>query len=213
MMIEKLTKPVLVLNKSWTAIGTRSVKKALNMLENRQKDGAVVIDENCMLYTWEEWSEVKPEGDDDCIKTVSRSIKIPQIIKLTKYDRFPRHSVVFSRANIFKRDKYTCQYCATQPGSEELTIDHVIPRSKGGLTTWENCVLSCITCNSIKGDRHAHEVRCGRFPHGMILAKKPIKPKFKDLHMNVYYESWKQWLDVSYWNVELENQNDGPKNV
>jgi 5-methylcytosine-specific restriction endonuclease McrA len=216
MMLEKLTKPVLVLNKSWVAIGTSPVYKALGLLfsvDSNSRNKAVVIDEFCTPFTWEEWSQLKPEHEDDAIRTVNTSFRIPQIIRLVKYDKFPRQVVIFSRANIFKRDSYTCQYCQQKPGSEELTIDHIIPKSKGGLTTWENCVLSCVACNSLKGDRLPHEIKSTKYPQGMILLKKPIRPKFKDLFTNVYYESWKQWLDVSYWNVELENQNHGNKNL
>jgi len=169
LMLEKLTKPVLVLNKSWTVIGTSPVYKALNLLFSADKNGkkkALIIDESCVPYTWEEWSQIKPENENDAIKTVSFSFKIPQIIRLTKYDKFPKQ-----------------------------------------ITTWENCVLSCTLCNSIKGNRSLHEVTHARFPHGMALNKTPIKPRLRDLRMNIYYESWKQWLDSAYWNVELENQN------
>lgn len=210
LMLEKLTKPVLVLNKSWTAIGTSPVYKALNLLfanDTHGKNRAVIIDENCTPYSWQEWSQIKPENEDDAIRTVSYSFKIPQIIRLTKYDKFPKQVVIFSRINIFKRDDYRCQYCGIKPGSEELTIDHIMPKSKGGKTTWENCVLSCTSCNSIKGNRKPHEVCHPRFPNGMTLKKSPIKPKLKDIKMNIFYDSWKQWLDSAYWNIELENQN------
>ena len=65
----------------------------------------------------------------------------------------PAAAVTFSRRNIFKRDRYVCQYCGSQPGSEELTIDHVVPRSQGGVSSWTNCVLACMTCNKRKADR------------------------------------------------------------
>lgn len=209
MMLDKLTKPVLVLNKNWTAIGTSPVYKAINLVlgDVKSRNKAVIIDETCTPHTWEEWSLIKPDNEDDAIRTVSYAFKIPQVIRLTKYDKFPKQVVIFSRFNIFKRDDYRCQYCGIRPGSEELTIDHVKPKSKGGKTTWENCVLSCINCNSIKGSRLPSEVKHHKFPNGMSLMKTPIKPKLKDLKLNVYYESWKQWLDSAYWNIELENQN------
>lgn len=209
MMLDKLTKPVLVLNKNWTAIGTSPVYKAVNLVlgDTKNRSKAVIIDEYCTPHTWEEWSLVKPENEDDAIRTVNYAFKIPQVIRLVKYDKFPKQIVIFSRYNIFKRDNYMCQYCGIRPGSEELTIDHVVPKSKGGKTTWENCVLSCINCNSLKGSRMPSEVKSHNFPNGMTLMKNPIKPRLRDLKLNVYYESWKQWLDSAYWNIELENQN------
>lgn len=211
-MLSKLEKPVLVLNKNYMAIGTSPLYKALNLLfthdaENRPK--AVVIDDDCMPHTWEEWSRLKVKDGEAAIYTVYKSFRIPEVIKLSKYDKMPRQTVVFSRANIFKRDEYTCQYCGKKPGSEELTIDHVVPKSNGGKTTWTNCVLSCISCNSIKGSFACEEVKNSKFPKGMKLLKQPFQPKLKDLKLTLYYKSWKQWLDEAYWNVELENQNNG----
>ncbi len=72
---------------------------------------------------------------------------------LDSYDRLPSAAVSFSRRNLFKRDHWTCQYCGLQPGGDELTIDHMVPRSQGGTSTWENCVLACVTCNKRKADR------------------------------------------------------------
>jgi 5-methylcytosine-specific restriction endonuclease McrA len=93
------------------------------------------------------------------------------------------------------------------PGSEELTIDHIIPKALGGKTTWENCVLACVECNSVKGSFFMEQVKNKKFPHGMKLLKKPFRPKLKDFKMAMIYESWKNWLSESYWNVELENDN------
>src|ERR1044071_4929165 len=76
------------------------------------------------------------------IQAIRQRLRVPEVVTLTEYDRLPNASVAFSRRNVFKRDHYTCQYCGVQPGAEELSIDHVIPRSQGGASTWENCVLS-----------------------------------------------------------------------
>ena len=94
-----------------------------------------------------------PRDGDPFIQAMRLRLRVPEVIALTDYDRLPSAAVTFSRRNMFKRDHWTCQYCGAQPGSDELTIDHVVPRSQGGTSTWENCVLACVTCNKRKADR------------------------------------------------------------
>ena len=77
-------------------------------------------------------------------------LRVPEVIALQHYDRVPLAAVTFSRRNVAKRDHYTCQYCGAQPGVEELTIDHVNPRSQGGQSSWTNCVAACVTCNAAR---------------------------------------------------------------
>ena len=86
-------------------------------------------------------------------------LRVPEVVALSGYDRTAGGPVTFSRRNIFKRDHYTCQYCGAQPGSEELTLDHVVPRSQGGVSSWENCVLACMACNKRKADRTPEQAR------------------------------------------------------
>ena len=105
------------------------------------------------LYTWADWSRLAPLEGEPFIQAVRFRLRVPEVIALSQYDRVPTSIVAFSRRNLFKRDHYTCQYCGTQPGSEDLTIDHVLPRSLGGLTNWENCVLACVDCNKRKANR------------------------------------------------------------
>ena len=118
---------------------------------------------------------------------------------MAAYDRLPSASVSFSRRNIFKRDHYTCQYCGAQPGSEELSIDHVVPRSRGGQSSWENCVPACIPCNKRKADRLTRQA-------GMKLRKLPQRPTWKPMYARdcVRIESWSRFLSEAYWNVALE---------
>lgn len=210
-MDEKLSKPVLVLNKNWTAIDTTPLYRAFNLILSTDSKGspkANIIDVNCIPYTWHEWTQIRPDNDEEGIKTVSFVFKIPEVIKLNKYEKMPKQQIIFSRLNLYRRDNYTCQYCSTKPKTEDLTIDHVMPRCKGGRTTWENCVISCERCNRIKGGRLPQEVRHHDFPNGMKLLKAPVRPKFKEIKFKVFYPSWNQWLDDAYWNVELENDNE-----
>ncbi|MGO8753162.1 MAG: HNH endonuclease [Thermoguttaceae bacterium] len=88
---------------------------------------------------------------------------------MTGYDRTPEATVTFSRRNVFKRDHFTCQYCGSQPGTEELTVDHVIPRAQGGVSSWTNCVLACVACNKRKADRTPEQA-------GMKLRRKAGPP-------------------------------------
>ena len=101
----------------------------------------------------------KPREGEDCIQAVRFKLRAREVVALTDYDRLPVAHVTFSRRNIFKRDHYACQYCGAQPGSEELTIDHVVPRAQGGVSSWENCVLACMACNKRKADRTPEQAR------------------------------------------------------
>ena len=126
-------------------------------------------------------------------------LRVPEVITLTGYDRLPTTAVTFSRRNIFKRDRFTCQYCGTQPGSEVLTLDHVVPRAQGGESRWDNCVLACVTCNKRKADRTPKQAR-------MRLNKRPVQPTWRPLYAahNIRIESWSKFVSEAYWNVELE---------
>jgi 5-methylcytosine-specific restriction endonuclease McrA len=123
---------------------------------------------------------------------------VPEVLTLTRHDR-PRHNAVtFCRRNVFKRDHQTCQYCGARPGTEELTIDHVVPRAQGGLTNWENCVLACVPCNARKANRTPEQA-------GMKLRRHPTRPAWKPLYdaSTVRIASWSRFLSEAYWNVEL----------
>jgi 5-methylcytosine-specific restriction endonuclease McrA len=112
----------------------------------------------------------------------------------------PKAAVTFSRRNVFKRDHWTCQYCGVQPGGDELTIDHVLPRSQGGVSAWDNCVLACIDCNKRKADRTPEQAR-------MKLRKLPVRPAWKPMYTRdcVRIESWSNFVSETYWNVTLES--------
>jgi 5-methylcytosine-specific restriction endonuclease McrA len=196
-------RPVLVLNKSWQAIGVVTLEKALKKVfaEVDGEPKAKIIDcTDFQRMTWEDWSKLRPAEGEEGIRTVNAILRIPEVIQVTKYDKIPVPKVHFCRKTLFKRDAYACQYCGDQPGSELLSIDHVIPKSKGGLTTWENCVTACTTCNHRKGNRLLAEC-------GMKLRKQPIKPKHNLVFGDVRVTSWENFLSQSYWLTELENDN------
>jgi 5-methylcytosine-specific restriction endonuclease McrA len=156
------------------------------------------------FVTWRELSEFRLRNfrkeEDDWVRTTSTSIQVPRIIRLLGYDRLPRQTVKFNRRNIFARDNNQCQYCGRKFPTSELSLDHVVPRSQGGQTTWENIVCSCVCCNVRKGGRTPREA-------SMALIRKPEKPKRSPLLnlklTNSKYQSWKSFLDNAYWSVEL----------
>ncbi len=134
------------------------------------------------------------------IHSVTFSLRLPSILRLLKYVKVrSKHAVKFSRANIYARDNYTCQYCGTASSSEDLTFDHVVPVSRGGVKTWENIVTACVDCNRKKGGRTPEEAR-------MKLIKKPVEPRWiPNFSLTfVFKNAPESWRDYLYWSVELD---------
>ena len=178
--------------------------RALTMLWN---DTARVVDPvDYQTYDWQDWMQLRPSDGERFIQAVKFRLRIPEVVTLTGYDELPAAAVTFSRRNIHKRDHYTCQYCGVQPGSEELTIDHGIPRAQSGESRWDNCVLACITCNKHKADRTPEQA-------GMPLRKRPVQPmwnppgtdaqRWSAAH-EMRMKSWSKFVSEAYWNVELQ---------
>jgi len=193
-----LQRPALVLNRNWQAVGVATVARALVKVF---ADSARIVDPaDFRQYTWDDWTRLRPEGDEPVIRTNSFSRRVPEVITLTTYDRVPVNSVTFSRRNVFKRDRFTCQYCSRQPGSSELTIDHVLPRSQGGTSSWDNCVLACVDCNMRKADRTPAQA-------GMHLRRAPARPNWRPFYAadGVRIDSWQKFVNEAFWNVELES--------
>ena len=207
-----LSANVLVLNKFYQAIRVVNVKRAFSLLA---KDQAEVLHietdttghavwHNLNMTDWTELSQLKrefePDGHD-WVHTVRMAIAVPKIIRLLGYDRLPRQDVKFNRRNIFARDSNKCQYCGKKFATSELSLDHVVPRSQDGKTTWDNIVCCCVKCNVKKGGRTPEQAH-------MKLLTKPVRPKrspaitFK--LADARYHSWKQFLDETYWTVELK---------
>lgn len=187
---------VLVLNRSGSPVGVISLKKAIVLVCGFCSDGqpkARIFDgRDNTLYTWSEWTDEinAPEEGEDAIHSASRSIRVPEIVWLTQYDKLPQKFIRYSRKLIFKRDDYQCMYCGDKPGVKKLSIDHVVPRAKGGKTSCENCVTSCIECNSRKADRTMVEAGMRFFLTGF----KPFKPKFTLYKGDFRYKSWSPFI-------------------
>ncbi|MBL9128224.1 MAG: HNH endonuclease [Verrucomicrobiales bacterium] len=206
-MTSYLGQQVLVLNRLWQAVNVCSVRRALTLLFQGQAQ--VVLnhgDGTFQTYSFREWrdlSESRPHPES--IHSISFKIRVPRVILLMVFDQLPAKEVKFTRHNIFERDKNTCQYCGRVFERKDLNLDHVVPRDRGGPTTWENIVCSCIPCNTRKGNRTPQEA-------GLRLVRKPRRPKWRPfLHVQLglpAHDQWKHFIDLAYWNVELGEEID-----
>lgn len=167
---------ILVLNRLWQAVNIVAVPRAFSLL---LQDHAQVIntsDGSFQLLNSEEWlansTEMIPGNDEAFIQTVRMRIRVPKVLILRAYDKLPVQEVKFTRESLFERDNYCCQYCNKTFEAKKLNMDHVIPRDRGGKTSWENIVTSCISCNSRKANRLPHQAN-------MQLIRKPERPRWR----------------------------------
>jgi 5-methylcytosine-specific restriction endonuclease McrA len=141
--------------------------------------------------------EVVEEYDRN-IRTCYLVFKMPAVVRLIDAFRRHRHPVRFSRVNVYARDRYRCQYCGLKESLSKLTFDHVIPRSRGGTTSWTNVVAACVDCNHQKANRTPTEAR-------MRLIKEPVQPRWVpavtlQISMRSVPEAWTDYL---YWTGAL----------
>ncbi len=181
---------VLVLNRSFLPIHITTVRRAFTMI---YQGTALAVNGSYETFDFESWRRVEVDGEQG-VGIPDGSIRVPRVIVLRCYDRVPRRHVRYSRVNIFARDNFTCQYCGTRPHRSKLNLDHVIPRSLGGRTTWENVVCSCIDCNRRKGGRTPTQAR-------LRLHRSPTKPTWTPMltHIGarVRYEEWRPFLHIA----------------
>jgi 5-methylcytosine-specific restriction endonuclease McrA len=162
---------VLVLNKNWQAINVKTPQDAFCMLATGAATGLDIDGAGNMTpITWEKWVELDVRASDNFIKTVKGNIRIPTVIILCRYNQVPKKRPKFSNKAIWERDNGICQYTGKKLKPGEGNIDHIVPRYKGGQTSWTNCVLSCSKVNAKKGNRTPEEV-------GLKLIREPFTPK------------------------------------
>ncbi|MEE9311019.1 MAG: HNH endonuclease [Planctomycetota bacterium] len=184
---------VLVLNKAWQPIATVVLRNALTLAFRGR--ARVVCADTFQLYNWEEWLADRAVNssahviEDDYIRTVGMFIRLPEVVTLSKFAGFPNRGVPYSRRGIFERDNGQCQYCGIFVRRNDRTIDHVVPQSRGGRNSWDNCVLACGKCNHRKADKLVIEA-------GMVLATCPKQPKREDmlLHGVTMLPAWKSFF-------------------
>lgn len=164
---------VLVLNYTFEPLHFTNAKRAITLLLSGKAESV--------------------EPSPRIIRSPSVSFQLPAVIRLAVYIRKPfLDRVAFNKKNIVRRDGYTCQYCARR--GERLTVDHILPRSRGGETTWTNVVAACLRCNLRKGNRTLGEV-------GMLLIREPVHPQFlfsvhllRHPHAHSFLDSWRKYL-------------------
>jgi 5-methylcytosine-specific restriction endonuclease McrA len=188
---------VLVLNRLWQPVNIVGVERAFNLL---LRDHAQVIytgDESFRMFdaaAWLQFSEEElPSDREDYVQTVRLRIRVPKVLLLRSYDQLPVREVQFNRENLFERDGYRCQYCGQHFEATQLNMDHVIPRDRGGRTSWENIVTSCIKCNSRKANRLPHQAN-------MHLIRKPTRPRWRPFVSSLigqnYDADWDHFINL-----------------
>ncbi len=190
-----LERPVLVLNRYWQPVHTCSVRRSVHLLCTGHAQVVQADGEECYqthdLGSWIRHSTTTRNGER--IHSARLALLVPKVVVLALYDRLPRLEVKFSRRNVFLRDKFTCQYCARTLPETQLNLDHVMPRDKGGRTTWENIVTSCFRCNTRKANKLPHEA-------GMHPRSKPFAPRWRPLfglmENGLTDESWSRFIQT-----------------
>ena len=211
-----LNASVLVLNRFYLAVHVVSVRRSLVLLYRELAEVIHVEDGQYFNYDFEAWREASEfraaqvfasrlpgaplrgelplselHHSIDWVQSVNFRIQAPRVIRLLEFDRSPRQTLRFNRRNLFARDGHNCQYCGKNLPTQQLSLDHVLPRSRGGKTTWENVVSACVDCNTRKGSRTPTEAR-------MKLIRRPVKPKYSPILAmklgNPKYASWRPFL-------------------
>lgn len=162
---------VLVLNQDYQALTITSVQRAIILLLLQK-------------------AELIEAEEKRFVRSPNRRVPWPSIVRLKAYVRVPYKRVLLTRKNVIQRDAHRCQYCGA---SDRITIDHVMPRSRGGKDTWTNLVAACVPCNNRKGNNTPEEA-------GMTLARKPFRPSYvmyiRDFVGSLDH-SWKPYLYLS----------------
>jgi 5-methylcytosine-specific restriction endonuclease McrA len=170
---------VLVLNKGWQAIDTRTPAQAFCMMAGDSATALDISDDGTMQPTrWADWLLLPVRERDVGCGTARGLVRVPTVIVLARFAKVPKHRPRFSLRNVWERDGGVCQYTGRRLKPSEGNIDHIVPRSRGGATSWENCVLAHREVNSRKADRTPEEA-------GLKLLRAPSVPREVPLIMTV----------------------------
>jgi len=181
---------VLVLNKHWQAIDAKTPAQAFCMMAGDSATALDIAEDGTMLPTrWADWLALPVRERDNSIGTARGAIRVPTVLVLARFDRVPRRRPRFSARNVWERDGGVCQYTGRKLKPSEGNIDHVVPRSRGGATTWENCVLAHREVNTRKANRTPQEA-------GLRLLRPPVPPRERPTTMGLHNAHGVQDWDI-----------------
>lgn len=166
-----LMKPTLVLNKSWTPVHVTTVRDAICKACMGIVD---VLNDDYIRHTWEDWALLDIVDEGYAVRTSHNRVNGPKVVVLSKYNKIPVFEVHMTRKNLWIRDGFSCQYTGQRLKLKEATIDHIVPQSKGGTSSWLNVVICDRTVNRRKGDRTPEEA-------GLKLIRQPYAPSWNPL--------------------------------
>ncbi|MDP3275171.1 MAG: HNH endonuclease [Deltaproteobacteria bacterium] len=197
-----LATQVLVVNRSYQPVHITSARRAFVLLF---MDVGRAVDEGWTTHTFASWRALAVGEGELTLGISGGEILIPRVLQLPGYDRLPRSVLRLTRRNVYLRDGYSCQYCGRKASAQELNLDHVMPRSRGGPTTWENLVCSCRVCNLAKGGRTPAE-------SGMALLRRPVRPRWSPILTRAFSKNrpaqWDPYLAMLPGAKELESLFD-----
>ncbi|MGJ8675897.1 MAG: HNH endonuclease [Akkermansiaceae bacterium] len=185
---------VLVLNKNWQAISITTPAQAFGQMATDAATGLDIQHQDWMVpVKWDTWLSLLVRKADMSIGTARGPVRVPTVIVLSRYAEVPIHRPNLSAKNIWLRDGGRCQYTGRRLSHDEGNIDHIIPQSRGGLTTWGNCVLACRKVNTRKADQTPSEA-------GLTLIRQPEKPRAVPITLTL-----KNSHDIPDWEVFLNH--------
>jgi 5-methylcytosine-specific restriction endonuclease McrA len=173
---EALGLSVLVLNRFYNPINVVTARRAFILLYKENAEAIDTLDAGFTAYRIGDWIGLSGSrygsngGCSEFVRTPRYAVMVPRIIRLFACASLPKHEVKFTKRNVLVRDAHRCQYCGRRQPASRLTVDHVVPRSRGGRSSWTNIVAACIECNTRKGGKLPWEV-------GMKLVRPPGVPR------------------------------------
>ena len=188
---------ILVLNRLWQAVNIVGIHKGFRLLLKDNAQAIFTRDKSFRLLDGDSWLDLSQsiifDESDSYVNTIRFKILVPKVLLLKSYSKVPVHDVKFNKKNLLERDHHKCQYCGRKLDDSLLNMDHVIPRDKGGKTSWENIVTACIKCNSKKANLLPHQAN-------MHLIKKPERPRWRPFISSLigqnYEDDWEHFLNL-----------------